>query len=223
MIPQRRITVEEVREHAARTKRGWGRWRRTDAEGSESVMLLRPASELIECFCDGEVLTFGHKALTAHWTPLDYATEQPIAGHEDAWADAVLSSRSTRRVRWNGKRIVVADYDWMPPFCPGELAEFQRNEANRIAVAAGASNEYRIAVLRALIDATMAKRGCGTVSTHFNPCAGVGFQWSAHVRSNVPREGDDRRLAGTNPSAESERGTELEALEALALFIGAAS
>lgn len=222
MIPQRRITVDEVREHAARTKRGWGRWRRTDAEGNESVMLLRPSATMVECFRDGEVLTFGHKALTAHWTPLDYETEQPLAGHEDAWADAVISNRTTRRVRWNGARVVADDYGWMP-FGPGELAELQCHDANRIAVAAGASEEYRIAVLRALIGNTMAKRGCGAVSTHFNPCAGVGFQWSAHVRSNVPRDGDDRRLAGTNPSAESERGTELEALEALALFLGAAS
>lgn len=214
MIPQRRITVEEVREHAARTKRGWGRWRRTDAEGSESVMLLRPASELIECFCDGEVLTFGHKALTAHWTPLDYATEQPIAGHEDAWAYAVLSSRSTRRVRWNGKRIVVADYDWMPPFGPGELAEFQRNEANRIAVAAGASDEYRIAVLRALIDNTMAKRGGCKVRTREE--RGASAPWSVTVES-------ERTSESSSLFANSRGGTELEALEALALFLGAAS
>jgi hypothetical protein len=231
MVPQREITIEEVREHAARTKHGWCRWRRTDAEGNEAVMLLRPADTVDDCFCEGVVLAEGHKVFTAHWTPLDYATEQPLAGHGVALENVSVGPGEHLRVRWNGAKVVVEREGLgngyiIPeptPYDPASLARSYGPAAPRIAIAACASDEYRIAVLRALIDATMAKRGCGTVRTDFNPCAGVGFQWGAYVSSNVPREGDDRRLAGRTPYAGTERGTELEALETLALFLGAAS
>ncbi len=233
MIPQRRITADEVREHASGMNGGWGRWRSTQANGYESEEFLRPCCrscpQVERRGPNGTAETCEEWLLNSHWTPLKYDTGEPTAGHEYVWTPPVTGKHFIYRARWNGVKVAVQS-DWDGDFSPNgschfytaaELARMQGELANRLA--AGASDEYRIAVLRALIDNTMAKRGCGTVSTHFNPCAGVGFQWSAHVRSNVPREGDDRRLAGTNPSAESERGTELEALEALALFLGAAS
>lgn len=165
MIQQRRLTVEEVREHDARTRRGWGRWWRTDAEGNGQQELLRRCGSAVERFLGhGRLDVCDEAFLTARWTPLDYETQLPEAG---------------------------------------------------------ASEEYRVEVLKALIDNTMAKRGCGTVRTDFNPCAMAGFQWTAFVRSNAPREGDDARIAGRTPFAEAERGTEVDSLEALALFLGA--
>lgn len=155
---------------------------------------------------------------------------------ETGWVTLVFSPFCSRSVRWDGTHLIVKSIKITArPFLfahcyhvdvkhdAASLASEEPSSAYLFATEAGASDEYRIAVLKALIDATMEKRGCGTASTHFNPCAMSGIQWTAHVRSNVPREDEDLGIAGRTPYAEAQRCTELEALEALALFLGAAS
>lgn len=130
------------------------------------------------------------------------------------------------RARWTGDGIETEEYPG-PTVAPSrsatDIAACFPVDAPRIARECGASEEYRVAVLKARIDAVMQKRGCGAVKTYFNSCASVGFQWSAWMRSSVAREGDERRLSGRTPYAEADHGTEVDALEALATFLGVTS
>ncbi len=212
---KRTITVDEVREHDARTNRGWGRWRRTGDDGSEDCVLLRRSGDCVETFAgQGRVDKCSVEYLTARWTPLDFASMEPIAGHEDVWRAAVCNCGTGVRARWNGA-IVVVSYrgpigEWGPEhqYSACDIAREERLYADKIARAAGASETFRGEVFRNLINDASQARGLKCVVT----CGhGVGERrWDAVVHAF-----DWAEFVGRSHGA-----TEVAALERLAVFLG---
>lgn len=224
---KRTITDGEVREHDARTKHGWGRWRRTGDDGHETTLLLRAAGDEVETFAacgisfheDRECSTTpacSREFLTAGWTPLDFASAEPIAGHEDAWHAVECNCGTASRARWNGS-IVVVSYrgpigEWGPEhqYSAAGIARDERLHADKIASAAGASDTFRAEVLWTLINDAMQERGGRDVECACEGESGA-LRWHAEVRSV-----DD----GGECLGRAYGKTQTDALKRLAVFLG---
>ena len=141
----------------------------------------------------------------------------------DGWHEIVHGDDSNGWYRWSGTAM-----EHVSPWTNGAYVAdaWARNMgayAPQIARECGASDEYRVAVLKACIDRVMQKRGAGitSVMTSRNDAASELRRWTAFLRF-CPMDVPDGEIGWTDPYAEAIRATEVGALEALATFLGAA-